>query len=242
MLFISPPFGNYLNLPNTISIKGSFTLEPRSGLFGQILRTLRYSFKYGGWVNQIGLRNRGIDWALNKYKNRNDVILSLALCDENEIDKFIEKVPEDKNLEINISCPNVHKNKLEDNLGKFVNDKREWCILKLSPTITEQQIDNYYNQGFRQFHCSNTLPVPDFTRRFGPKGGGLSGPSLIPYTTGTILLLSKYDDVVIIAGGGIRNMETLEKYRKLGATHFSVSTLLFNPFKFGCFYFNYVCN
>jgi len=97
------------------------------------------------------------------------VILSLALCDENEIDKFIEKVPEDKNLEINISCPNVHKNKLEDNLGKFVNDKREWCILKLSPTITEQQIDNYYNQGFRQFHCSNTLPVPVFYKTFWTK-------------------------------------------------------------------------
>ena len=43
MFFINPPFGNYLNLPNTISIKGSYTLEPRSGLFTQIFKTLRYS-------------------------------------------------------------------------------------------------------------------------------------------------------------------------------------------------------
>ena len=53
MLFISPPFGNYINLPNSVSVKGSFTLEPREGLFMQIIKTLRYSFKNQGWVNAI---------------------------------------------------------------------------------------------------------------------------------------------------------------------------------------------
>ena len=61
MLFIGPPFGNYVSLPNTTSIKGSFTLEPRSGLFSQIIKTLRYSFQDKGWINKIGLRNPGID-------------------------------------------------------------------------------------------------------------------------------------------------------------------------------------
>ena len=68
-LFISPPFGNYINLPYTRSIKGSFTLEPRPGLFSQIIKTLRYSFEHKGWINKIGLRNKGIDWAVDKYKN-----------------------------------------------------------------------------------------------------------------------------------------------------------------------------
>ena len=31
MLFISPPFGNYIDLNNTISIRGSFTLNERKG-------------------------------------------------------------------------------------------------------------------------------------------------------------------------------------------------------------------
>ena len=53
MIFISPPFGNYLNIKNTISIKGSFTLESRDGLYSQILKTLRYSFEYNGWINKI---------------------------------------------------------------------------------------------------------------------------------------------------------------------------------------------
>ena len=73
-LFISPPFGNYINLPKTKSIKGSFTLTKRSGLLLQIMTTLRYSFKYKGWTNKIGLRNSGIDWAIHKYKNTNHII------------------------------------------------------------------------------------------------------------------------------------------------------------------------
>ena len=67
-LFISPPFGNYISLPNIISITGSYTIEPRTGLFEQILKTFRYSFEYNGWVNKIGLRNKGIDYAINNHK------------------------------------------------------------------------------------------------------------------------------------------------------------------------------
>jgi len=70
MIFISPPFGNYLYFSNTIPIKGSFTLEPRSGLFTQILKTLRYSYENRAWINKIGLRNRGLDWAIEEYKKQ----------------------------------------------------------------------------------------------------------------------------------------------------------------------------
>ena len=44
MLFISPPFGNYISLDDTISVAGSFTLNPRYGLLGQIIKTLTYSY------------------------------------------------------------------------------------------------------------------------------------------------------------------------------------------------------
>ena len=40
MLFISPPFGNYLSLPKTISITGSFTLQERPGKWKRIFKTL----------------------------------------------------------------------------------------------------------------------------------------------------------------------------------------------------------
>jgi hypothetical protein len=35
-------------------------------------------------------------------------------------------------------------------------------------------------------------------------------------------------------------MEILEKYRKLGANNFSISTIFLHPFKFASFYFNYI--
>ena len=234
MLFISPPFGNYISLPYTISIKGSFTLEPRSGLFTQILKTLRYSSLYGGWINKIGLRNKGIDWALEYYKNRNDVIISIALMNENEIEPFLKKIPRNKNLEINISCPNVIKKKIENNLGKFVNDEREWCILKLSPLTTEYQVEKYYNQGFRQFHCSNTLPTPK---------GGLSGRTLMSYNEKIICYLrTNYPDVEIIGGGGITCWKDVEKYKKWGVNHIAISTVCFNPLKLANLYINYMRN
>ena len=76
------------------------------------------------------------------------------------------------NVEINVSCPNAEKKMIDEDINLFLNDKRKWCILKLSTTCEFVSIDKYYKMGFRQFHCSNTIPV---------KEGGLSGKSLIPY-------------------------------------------------------------
>ena len=35
---------------------------------------------------------------------------------------------------------------INDNLEKFINPERQWCIIKMSPIVTEKEIDNYYNQ------------------------------------------------------------------------------------------------
>ena len=228
MLFINPPFGNYISLPKTISIKGSFTLEPRSGLISQIFKTMRFSFKYNGWINKIGLRNPGLQWAINKY-NRND-ILSIAILHEREIDKILTILPENQNIELNASCPNIDKGIFTKNLSKFLNKSREWCIIKLSPTLNKKLIDNYYKQGFRQFHCSNTLKV---------ENGGLSGKTLIPYTSSIIQYLQKYHDVTIIAGGGVYNVNTYNKYLDMGAMHIGISTIFLYPHKLPYFFYNY---
>ena len=55
---------------------------------------------------------------------------------------------------------------ITQDIDQFINPKREWCIIKLSPTCNLSTIDHYYNLGFRQFHRSNTVPIPE---------GGLSG-------------------------------------------------------------------
>ena len=229
MFFISPPFGNYISLPNTISIKGSYTLEQRDGLIGQILKTLRYSYQYGGWVNKIGLRNKGINYAINNYDKKS--IYSIAILNKKEITTLVSKIPEDMNIELNISCPNLEKKMIDNGLQCFLNNKRKWCIIKLSPTTDINLVDSYYKQGFRQFHCSNTIPI---------KEGGLSGKSLIPYNNKLISnIKSKYNDVEIISGGGITEWQDVINYRNKGADHFSVSTLCFNPLKLSILYLNY---
>lgn len=229
--FISPPFGNYINIPNTYRIKGSFTLEPRPGLLGQIFKTLRYSSIYGGWINKIGLRNIGIEMALKNIDNTKD-ITSIAILDKDEIPKIVKIIPENLNIELNVSCPNIDKN-IDHNvdLSPFLNENRKWCIVKLAPLEKNRTIDNYYKQGFRQFHLSNTLKT---------QKGGLSGPMLRPYTNNLIQIIrEKYgESVTIIAGGGVRSKKDAENYLKNGADYVSVSTLLFNPFRFSLFYIN----
>lgn len=230
MLFISPPFGNYISLPYTKSIKGSFTVEEREGLFKQILTTLRYSYKYNGWVNKIGLRNPGIDWAIQKYTP--DDILSIAILKPTDVDIFLKTLPKNQNIEINVSCPNVKENLFNHNIDQFINKHREWCIVKLSPHTTKEEIDTLYAYGFRQFHCCNTIPVPE---------GGLSGSSIIPYTMDKINYInSKYTDTTIIAGGGVRNISIAQMYMSSGAHHVSASSIMFNPYLSINMYFKYL--
>ena len=220
MFFISPPFGNYLYVPNMTRIYGSFTLEPRDGLWLQVIKTLRYIPKYRGWINKIGLRNKGIDWALKNVPEEH--VISVAIMNESDIPLLLKKIPNERSIEINISCPNVIKSGNIDNLTGFLNNKRKWCILKLSPKVSLNQMDLYYKIGFRQFHCSNTIQIPE---------GGLSGIAVQPHTIDNIMYLkTKYSDVEVIAGGGIKTWKNVEMYKVHGADHYSISTGWFSPF------------
>lgn len=237
--FISPPFGNYLDLKQTISIKGSFTLHPRNasncgtGLITQAITTIRYNSTFKGWVNRMGLRNKGIDYAIQKYKDT-DHVISVAILNVDEIPILNHKIPKDMNLELNVSCPNIKDGEkserskkqtelINDRLYIFLNDKRKWCIIKLSPYVDEKLFDKYYRQGFRQFHCSNTIPITE---------GGLSGPEVKKANSFLIpAIRKKYPDVEIIGGGGIQSLEDIIEYRNYGANHFSFSTVFFSPLK-----------
>ena len=71
--------------------------------------------------------------------------------------------------------------------------------------------------------------------------GGLRGPFLVPFVKDKIQYIkNKYDDVEVVAGGGIQNIKTLNKYKELGADHFSISSVCFNPINFIILYYNYI--
>jgi dihydroorotate dehydrogenase len=232
MLFINPPFSNYISLPNTISIKGSYTLFHRPGVISQLLKTLRYDAHKNGWINRIGLRNPGIDYAIKRY-NHNQII-SIALLEASDIGLIEKKIPKDMNIELNISCPNIKKKVIECGLQEFLNPQRKWCLIKLSPLTQIEKVDYYYSIGFRQFHCCNTLPI---------KEGGLSGPLLKKYTLPLIKKIKKkYPNTIIIGGGGIRDKDDISEYKKAGADHFAVSTICFSPLTFIYFYADYLAS
>ena len=100
--FIAAPFGNYIKTKNTISVSGSWTVEKRTGRIVQIVKTLRYTKR--GWVNKIGLRNPGLTIGLPKHKT--DEVFSIAGIEKNDWRLFAEKIPNDFNIEVNMSCPN----------------------------------------------------------------------------------------------------------------------------------------
>ena len=198
-IFIAAPFGNYLSYDNTISVTGTWTLKHRAGVMKRLWRiasTLRYDFKLKGWVNNLGLPNEGIKVGLEKTLP--DQVLSIAGIERNDWIHLESKIPESQSIELNLSCPNVSERTVWNDLPVFfLGDKREWCIAKVSPLITPEQLGFLIEEvGFTQLHLCNTLPV---------LRGGLSGKELVPYVLNHLEFIRNEwgDSLELIAGGGI---------------------------------------
>ena len=223
--FISAPFGNFLQYSTfaqgATCVTGTFTLKPRPGRFKQILKTLRYVPTEAGWAwrNQLGLRNPGIFKGIENTPWHS--VMSIASLEPNDWKILYEIVPKHMSVELNISCPNVNRH---PNLTKaFAKDKRKWCIVKVPPTITHKQLDRIVNLGYNQIHASNTLPT---------EKGGLSGKIVAPYTLGIISFLKEnYPHVEVIAGGGVTDRFSADRYLDAGADHISLGTVSFTPWR-----------
>ena len=231
-VFIAAPFGNYLkfnSLTNVIPVTGTWTLEYRSGFVGRLFRivkTMRYDRKQQGWKNKLGLPNEGINKGLKII--RPNEVLSIAAIDNTDFKKFSEIIPKDQSLEVNLSCPNLdEKTPLSWSDANLFNNSsnRKYCIAKISPTTTIEQITFLIDElGFKQIHCCNTLPINE---------GGLSGKTLIPYVNNLIDMIKEKwgDSIEIIAGGGITSPNDIDNYLNIGANHISLGTICFKPWK-----------
>ena len=224
--FIAAPFGNWIKHKNAISVTGTWTLEPRGNRLWSVVRTLRYDFKQKGWTNRLQLPNPGIMQGLERTSGNE--VLSIAEVNKNDFRKLIEIIPESQSVELNLSCPNLGGKMLPwDSAGVFAKYRgtdREWCIAKVSPLVTPEQLEFLIDDlGFTQLHFSNTLPWQG--------AGGLSGRVLRPYTLELIRLVRENwgDSVTIIAGGGIKNWQDIYRYLSKGADHVSLGTVCFNP-------------
>ena len=126
--------------------------------------------------------------------------------------ELVQIIPVNQSVELNLSCPNLGTALPWDFAEVFTKYKgtsweRKWCIAKLSPLTTPEQLEFLIDDlGFRQVHFSTTLPWQG--------AGGLSGRVLRPYTLELIRLVRENwgDSVTIIAGGGIKNWQDMYQY------------------------------
>jgi len=227
-IFISAPFGNYINSERTISVHGTFTRNPRGNRLWSVLKSLRYDRRLGGWVNKLGLPNPGLHQGLCNVDNKPSDVLSISEIKRGDFQKMNNIIPLNQSLEINFSCPNLGKKLPLDGAGIFTKVKsREWCIAKLSPLTDGDELEFVIEHlGFKQIHLSNTLPLPNGR-------GGLSGATLKPYTLELIDLVREQwgNRIEIIAGGGVSDFGGVMDYLKAGANHVSLGSVCFNPFK-----------
>ena len=224
MIFVAAPFGNWIKPIGCIPVTGTFTLHPQGNKVWSAIKSLRYSTKHKGWMNNMGLPNPGVKVGLHKHIRGE--VLSIAEIERNDFKKLYNVVPSGMSVELNLSCPNI-RNLPWDSTEIFARnlEKRKWCICKVSPTVTPEDLEFLITKlGFTQIHASNTLPIQNF--------GGLSGQTLIPYTLDIIRLIKEeWPEVTIIAGGGVADFSGVYEYLNEGADHVSLGSVCFNPFK-----------
>lgn len=213
---ISPPFGNWVSHPKCTRVLGSFTWERRPGLLYHTLRSFRPVS--GGWINQIGLRNKGIRSVRFNPKH----IYSLVGLADGDWERMLDYCPAGLKVEINLGCPNVHE------YGIHPKTLAEYCkkftvIAKLSPGRRVYDVaDMCMENGVSYLHCSNTIPTPQ---------GGISGLPLLNVNMMIVCTLADSYPGKIIAGGGIYDSDYLRMYAIGGATHFSLSTVWMTPWR-----------
>ena len=217
-LLISPPFGNCLDVNWGTSIAGSFTAEPRPGLWSQVAKTVRPVS--GGWVNNVGLRNPGIRNVEFNHKK----VYSLAALHEEDYDVFLDVVPKDVMVEINLGCPNIHARPVLGDFHEFVKTY-PLVIVKLPPPCVDHSYrwaQRCYKMGVRYFHMCNTIP----TNRGGESGRRLRHESIKAIKW---MRLFMDNDIRIIGGGGIYEPEHVDEYQEAGVDLYSISTACFRP-------------
>ena len=223
-IIISPPFGTYLNFSWATSVKGTWTAEPRKG--SKILRAMKTIRRVdGGWVNRMGLLNKG----MQRYSfKKDDVIYSLTSVsgeDFHEWDIVFYCMPHNKIIELNVSCPNATLDGISKKHLENFHANSKLVIIKLPPDnkVAMRVVRDAVSVGITHFHCCNTLPSDR---------GGISGEAVKSRALFLIMNIKReFPDTTVIGGGGIYTPQDVRDYREVGADHFSLATIWFTPWK-----------
>ncbi|MHC5063223.1 MAG: hypothetical protein ACYTG5_04540 [Planctomycetota bacterium] len=231
-LIVSAPFGNYIQPEGATATLGTFTAKERPGRLWRIIKTLRFYPRLRAWVNQIGLRNPGMPWLVERVRSKKidvgDKIVSIHGFDAAEWQELLTSIKEIRPLavELNLSCPNVGEINWPPELFSWAMASDVQVIAKLPPVQYELILEQALAAGIRNFHCCNTLPIP---------AGGLSGSPLKPVALACIRRVQELapeslrSDLRFIGGGGIRNEVDIDEYAAAGVHHVAIGTKVMNP-------------
>jgi len=227
----------------------TITVLPRQG--NQAPRTCETP---AGMLNSIGLENPGIDKFIKEKlgfleKLRVPIIVSIAAeHDPAEffvLAKRLDAISAISAIELNISCPNLHKNKLisQDSQETFqlvssVRKLTNKCLItKLSPNVTaiSEIALAAQNAGSDAVSLVNTLTgmsidVHKRAPKLGSWVGGLSGPAIRPVAVRMVWEAYRKIKIPIIGMGGIIDTASALEFFIAGAAAVSVGTANFiNP-------------
>lgn len=231
-LVISAPFGNYVQPTGVVATLGTFTALRRPGRLWRILKTVRWYGRLKGWVNQIGLRNPGVDWLRAQVATGKidvtDKFVSVHGFSPDEWWRLLDAIAAltPRAVELNMSCPNVGEIDWPAELFARARATGVPVIVKLPPVQYELIFRGARDAGLRTFHACNTLPVP---------GGGLSGRPLKPVALQCIRRLHELaaeggdGDLRILGGGGVREARDVDDYAEAGVNSIAVGTKVMNP-------------
>lgn len=227
----------------------TITIKPRQGNIAP--RTCETP---AGMLNSIGLENPGIDRFIKEklpFLKKLGIPVIVSIASEDDPGEFgilvkqLDKISEVSAIELNISCPNLHKNKLISQDAKdtfeLVAAARKLTgktlITKLSPNVTSisEIALAAESAGSDAVALINTLTgmsidVDKRAPKIGSSIGGLSGPAIRPVAVKMAWEAYNKIKIPIIGSGGIMDIQSALEFFIAGATAISVGTANFiNP-------------
>ncbi|MDD5116809.1 MAG: dihydroorotate dehydrogenase [Candidatus Omnitrophica bacterium] len=207
-----------------------------------------------GMLNSIGLENPGIDKFIAEKlpslkKLGIPVIISIASIEDPDeftvLARQLDKIKEVAALELNISCPNLHKDKLISQDAKdtfelvsLVRKVTGKCLItKLSPNVASISEIALAAEaaGSDAVALINTLggmsiDVDKRQPKIGSWSAGLSGPAVRPVAVKMVWEAHNKIKIPIIGMGGIMDIQSALEFFIAGASAISVGTANFiNP-------------
>ncbi|MCA8979586.1 MAG: dihydroorotate dehydrogenase [Planctomycetes bacterium] len=254
LLSASGTFGHglemqYLSPPERLGglVSKTVSLLPRPGN-----KNPRIFETEAGFLNSIGLENRGIESYLASTLPEvatADCVIFTNIGGEREADfvelaRILDERDEVDALELNLSCPNVQGGKLpfgtdpktaESVLREVRKVTKKPLFAKLSPNVTRisDMARAVEAGGADGVTAVNTLlgMAVDWRKRawrLATKQGGYSGVGIKPVALRCAWECAQAVDIPVIGCGGIRSAEDVLEYLAVGCTAVQVGTASFS--------------